>query len=248
MVKFRVMANTLRIPDRDLDMLRELQRHGVPFVIIGGHAVRFHGVQREVEDLDVAVDSAGRVEDLAKAILDVAGVLMLDNACLGKPGNQIPVKFNGVNCDILTWIEGVEFAEAYQAAHVVELEKTYQPNDKGEVYDQRMQIPMKNNIRFAFRAYARAHLVDYQLDIGDNRWNDFKNSILVRDRLTHPKEVRNLEVSDEELQCLQRAFDWFSECTVEVSDLAQRALESKLRAELPPEQMAQLDRLLETMK
>jgi hypothetical protein len=128
------------------------------------------------------------------------------------------------------------------------IEKTHQPNDKGEVAAQRMQIPMKNNIKFAFSAYARAHLVDYKLNVGDNRWNDFKNSLLVRDRLTHPKEAHNLEVSDEELKSLQRAFDWFSECTKEVSDLADRALESKLRADLPPELMAQLDRFLETMK
>src|SRR5262249_24849713 len=124
----------------------------------------------------------------------------------------------------------------------------YQLNDKGEVNEQRLQIPLKTNIKFAFRAYARAHLLDYKLNVGDNRWNDFKNSLAVRDRLTHPKEAENLEVSDEELKCLQRAFDWFSECTTEVSDLAERALESKVRAELPPEQMAELERLLEKMK
>jgi hypothetical protein len=140
---------------------------------------------------------------------------------------------------------GVEFSDGEL---MVLIEKTYQPNDKGEVYEQRMQIPLKTNIKFAFSAYARAYLVDYKLNVGDNRWNDFKKSLLVRDRLTHPKEARNLEVSDEELGCLQRAFDWFSECTDEVSDLATRTLESKVRAQLPPEQMAELDRLLETMK
>jgi hypothetical protein len=140
---------------------------------------------------------------------------------------------------------GVEFSDGEL---MVLIEKTYQPNDKGEVDEQRMQTSMKNNIKFAFRAYARAHLADYKLNVGDNGWNDFRNSLAVRDRLTHPKEVRNLEVSDEELKCLQRAFDWFSECTAEVSNLAERALESKLRAQLPPEQMAELDRLLETMK
>ncbi|HKQ89263.1 MAG TPA: hypothetical protein VJZ77_01175 [Blastocatellia bacterium] len=137
---------------------------------------------------------------------------------------------------------GVEFSEGEL---MFLTEKTYQLNDKGEVYDQRMQTSLKSNIKFAFRAYARAHLVDYKLNVGDDTWNDFKNSLLVRDRLTHPKEVRNLEVSDEELKSLQRAFDWFSECQDKVSALSERALESKLRAELPPELMAQLDQLLE---
>jgi hypothetical protein len=130
---------------------------------------------------------------------------------------------------------------------MVLIEKTYQPNEKGEVGEQRMQIPLKTNIKFAFRAYARAHLVDYKLNVGDNRWNDFKNSLAVRDRLTHPKEVRNLEVSDEELKSLKSAFDWFSECTDNVSDLALHALESKARAQLTPEQFAEVELAIETM-
>jgi hypothetical protein len=107
---------------------------------------------------------------------------------------------------------------------MVLIEKTYQPNEKGEVGEQRMQIPLKTNIKFAFRAYARAHLVDYKLNVGDNRWNDFKNSLAVRDRLTHPKEVRN-----------------------NVSDLALHALESKARAQLTPEQFAEVELAIETM-
>ena len=35
------------------DLLRLLQRHAVPFVIVGGHAVTFHGYIRATEDVDV---------------------------------------------------------------------------------------------------------------------------------------------------------------------------------------------------
>jgi hypothetical protein len=35
------------------ELLRLLERHGVPFVVIGGHAVSFHGHVRATEDLDV---------------------------------------------------------------------------------------------------------------------------------------------------------------------------------------------------
>jgi hypothetical protein len=37
----------------DTDLLAVLQRHAVPFVIIGGHAVNFHGYIRATEDTDV---------------------------------------------------------------------------------------------------------------------------------------------------------------------------------------------------
>jgi hypothetical protein len=35
------------------ELLGVLRRHGVPFVIIGGHAVNFHGYARATEDIDV---------------------------------------------------------------------------------------------------------------------------------------------------------------------------------------------------
>lgn len=37
----------------DLRVLEVLTRHGVPFVVIGGHAVNFHGSLRATEDTDV---------------------------------------------------------------------------------------------------------------------------------------------------------------------------------------------------
>lgn len=37
----------------DLRVLDVLRRHGVPFVVIGGHAVNFHGSLRSTEDTDV---------------------------------------------------------------------------------------------------------------------------------------------------------------------------------------------------
>ena len=36
-----------------LELVEVLSRHDVPFVIIGGHAVNFHGYIRSTEDLDV---------------------------------------------------------------------------------------------------------------------------------------------------------------------------------------------------
>jgi hypothetical protein len=38
---------------RHLELLKVLARHRVPVVVIGGHAVSFHGHIRETEDLDV---------------------------------------------------------------------------------------------------------------------------------------------------------------------------------------------------
>jgi len=123
MVEFRAMANKLRIPEGDLNLLRALQRYEIPFVIIGGHAVRFHGVERGVDDLDVVVDSKGRTEALSAAISEAGGdPSKYDIAELEKPYKRMFIKDLRVRSDIFTSIKGIEFAEAYKSAHVVEVE------------------------------------------------------------------------------------------------------------------------------
>ena len=117
------MVNKLRIPEGDLNLLKMLQRYGIPFVIIGGHAVRFHGVERGVDDLDVLVDSAGRAEEMMAAISEAVGSASgIDIAELGEPYRQIRLKNSILYSEILTGAYGVEFAEVYQDAHVVEVE------------------------------------------------------------------------------------------------------------------------------
>jgi hypothetical protein len=40
-------------PTPSNDLIAALARHGVPFVVVGGHAVNFHGHIRLTEDTDV---------------------------------------------------------------------------------------------------------------------------------------------------------------------------------------------------
>src|SRR4030095_13283958 len=123
MLEFRVMDKKLSIPSADLNLLKALQRHGVPFVIIGGHAVRFHGIDRDTEDFGVLVYATDRAKNIGTAMSETVGELpKIAVAEYGKPFKQIIVKRDGVNSDILTGSYGVEFAEVYQCAHVVEVD------------------------------------------------------------------------------------------------------------------------------
>jgi hypothetical protein len=56
----------------DLKLFRLMQRHGVPFVIVGGHAVNYHGYPRATEDSDVVwIRSTQSEFDLLKALEEV---------------------------------------------------------------------------------------------------------------------------------------------------------------------------------
>ena len=56
----------------DFEILQSLKRHGIPFVIVGGHAVNFHGYRRATEDTDaVWLRSPEQEEALLKALTEI---------------------------------------------------------------------------------------------------------------------------------------------------------------------------------
>lgn len=69
----------------------------------------------------------------------------------------------------------------------------------------------------------------------------------VSDRLTHPKRSQDLAVSDDEMTELQRAFDWFTECTHDVMQLGLEALTKDVKSKMTNGQAAQLDGVLEAI-
>lgn len=59
-------------PSNQPDLLSSLARAGVPFVVIGGHAVNFHGYVRTTEDVDIVFlrtpDSEAALLELLQSI------------------------------------------------------------------------------------------------------------------------------------------------------------------------------------
>lgn len=102
--------------DRDLRELLELFRyHGVEFLIVGGHAVAFHGHPRLTEDLDLFVRpnaiNGARIVEALKAFgfgsLEItADDFRADDRViqLGRTPNRV---------DLLTRLYGVDFDSAW---------------------------------------------------------------------------------------------------------------------------------------
>jgi hypothetical protein len=64
----------------------------------------------------------------------------------------------------------------------------------------------------------------------------------------HPKKVTDLEVADEEMERLQRAYDWFASSTVEVMELGLQKMTEDAKSKLTPEKAQELDRVLDSVK
>jgi predicted nucleotidyltransferase len=91
-----------------------LNSNAVKFLIVGGHAVTFHGCPRFTADLDLWVSTdehnAARV---SQAIKEFGFGKLFDAGDFFRPGYAIQLGRQPYRIDVLTSIEGVDFAQAY---------------------------------------------------------------------------------------------------------------------------------------
>lgn len=108
--------------------------------------------------------------------------------------------------------------------HVLAREEAYDLTDKGEVQVRPARLRFLSNLQFAFRVFAKSRGATYSLPIDSPGWKALKESVTVRDRLTHPKTHRDLTVSDHEIRTAVEAYTWFIAQTLMVAVKVARAL------------------------
>jgi len=97
------------------DLLALFFKHGVKYLIVGGHAVAFHARPRFTQDIDLLVEPSAENAQRILIALEVfgfgsAGILESD---LVRPNYVVQLGFPPNRIDIITGISGVEFPEAW---------------------------------------------------------------------------------------------------------------------------------------
>jgi hypothetical protein len=98
------------------------------YLVIGAQAMRAHGIDRETQDLDILLSP--QREDAAKLLavlaeIDTRLVLHLSIDVLLQPLLRIPIhSTHGVEVDLLTTIDGVDFDDAFRRQQPLRLDST----------------------------------------------------------------------------------------------------------------------------
>lgn len=136
------------------DLLSAFNAHGVDYLVVGAYALAAHGRVRATGDLDIwvrpAPDNAIRV---LKALTAFGAPLHdLTVADMSQPGVIFQVGIAPLRIDILTGIDGVEFADAWPARVMT------------SVFDQPVAVLSVEHLIRNKRAAGRAQ------DLADLEW------------------------------------------------------------------------------
>lgn len=106
------------------EMLSALSAAGAEYLVVGAHALAAHGHPRATGDLDVWVrpDPANAERVWAALMKFGAPLSALKKTDLQTPGVVFQIGAAPVRIDILTAIDGVEFADAWSRRVVVEID------------------------------------------------------------------------------------------------------------------------------
>jgi len=108
------------------DLLVELRRAEVRFLIVGAHALAVHGVPRATGDLDLFVARDGdNPERLVRALASFGASLAshgVTRADFERAGMVYQLGLPPRRIDLMTSISGVEFHDAEQAAVLTEID------------------------------------------------------------------------------------------------------------------------------
>lgn len=149
------------------------------------------------------------VECLNRGETDADGAISADYEYYARQLIRAIIAYiEGVTYSIKLWAilrckqSGIEFSdhELYMAFEI-----DSELNDKGEVVERPARIRLANNVRYALRLHARARGVDDQLDPNADWWAALRNTIKVRDRLTHPRFPEDVEISGDEIVAALKA-------------------------------------------
>lgn len=93
------------------------------------------------------------------------------------------------------------------------LEKSYYLDRQGKAVTRKPpHIKPQWNLQFALKTFARATgNKNFILDKKNEGWQSYSEGVDIRNRITHPKNVSDLRITDEEIMKIKKALKWFRE-------------------------------------
>lgn len=82
-------------------------------------------------------------------------------------------------------------------------------NDKGNIAPKPFYPPFLENLKLTFSDFSKSTSSPFKLSIGGKGWRSLNEAVKVRNRLMHPKETKDLQVSDLEIKATRQAHKWF---------------------------------------
>lgn len=82
-------------------------------------------------------------------------------------------------------------------------------DNKGEIKVKQKFIRLIDNYKFAIKLFCKASQISFVLPTNSPGWVAFKDTIEMRNRISHPKNENDIIITDHNFRTVLSAYEWF---------------------------------------
>lgn len=89
------------------------------------------------------------------------------------------------------------------------LNEYYIVSKNGEKIKKIKKIPFADNVTFALDMFNYTNFVFESIDKTTEDWDNFEKAIKIRNRIVHPRFLKDIHISKKNLEIVDNAYNWF---------------------------------------
>lgn len=90
-------------------------------------------------------------------------------------------------------------------------DESYELKNNGETVVQTKFLRLPENVLFCIKVFNRLFGAEIDLGVGTTKWEGFLNALKIRHRITHPRNVSEFDITDDEIELCKRVCSWFND-------------------------------------
>ena len=115
------------------------------------------------------------------------------------------------------------------AEEIILLKEKSPEINRGKVKSRVKYVNLPENIKFTLNCYVKSAQINCELDLQCPEWRCLIESITVRNRITHPKNASELEISGNEIEKAYISYLYFNKVIVDLGEKKNNELELKMK-------------------
>lgn len=103
-------------------------------------------------------------------------------------------------------------------------------DERGNVKTRQLKVPLITSIKALVKLLEKNDVAKHEVDLTHSGFFALARAIEIRNRVVHPKNAEELDLSNEDMQLVAQAFNWYLAFALRIGHASSEALESLIKS------------------
>ena len=103
-------------------------------------------------------------------------------------------------------------------------------DERGNVKTRQLKVPLITSIKALVKLLEKNNVAKHEVDLTHSGFFALAKAIDIRNRVVHPKNAKELDLSENDMQLVAQAFNWYLAFALRISYASNEALETLINS------------------